>query len=408
MMISQRLRVIALLAVAAAALTGCATVSGTTRPGEIDVRTLDVGKYSTRPLDLRYLYRPRMTIARELATQRLADHVVTGADIDPALTFGTGAVSIIDTDRATQVLAKATEPVLVANKMMFGFSVGHSDKQLEESRKTPAGSTFTRVTVLQFPDAATAAKAATELDDADFGVAPDVNERVVLPEHADAHSHWRPGIASLGSTIAHGSYVVNTYLGVRDPDLSALTALADKVFDAQLPLLDSLPPLNPEGILRLRYDPDGMLRRTLATGVGFWPDFRDQAVAEPRGFLHRVSDQAFWRRLVTDSGTDRFSTSGADYDGPSMLFRTRDAQAAKQLADAILGHGYSGKVDAPVGFPDAKCGETTNTSTVINRIRRYRCVVSYRQYTAVVDSDQVADAHQRAAAQYALLANSTW
>lgn len=410
-MISRRFRMTALLAITAATLAGCGSgVTGTATPGEIDIRTLDVGKYSTLPLDLRYDYIPRMRTAIELATQRLADHVVNGADIDPAFTFGTGAVSMISTETATRVLADATAPVLDANKMMFGFSVGHSDKQPDKTGKTVEGSSFTTVTVLQFRDPAAAAKAATELDDTDFTVAPDRNERVALPKYPDAHAHWRPGVASIGSTIAHGNYVVNAYVGVKDPELPKLTALASKVLDAQLPLLDSLPPLTPEGVLRLPFDADHMLRRTLNPGESFRPDFRAMAVAEPRGFLHRVADQAYWRRVATETGMDRYATAGEDYDGPSMLFRARDAQAAKQLAGAVLEHGYSGVADAPAGFPDGKCGQTVAdpAAGLTTRNKRFRCTVSYRQYTAVVDSDQIADAHQRAAAQYALFANSTW
>lgn len=406
----SRFRMTALLAITAAAVAGCGSaVTGTATPGEIDIRTLDVGKYSTLPMDLRYEYNPRMRLAIELATQRLADHVVNGADIDPAFTFGTGAVSMISTETATRVLADVTAPVLDANKMMFGLSVGHTDKQPDKSGKTVEGSSFTTVTVLQFRDAATAAKAATELDEADFAVAPDVNERVALPKYPDAHTHWRPGVASIGSTIAHGNYVVNAYVGVPDPELPKLTALATKVLDAQVPLLDSLPPLTPEGVLRLPFDADHMLRRTLNPGDSFLPDFQTLAVAEPRGFLHRVADQAYWRRVVTDTGIDRYSIAGASYDGPAMLFRTRDAQAAKQLATAVLEHGYSGVADAPAGFPDGKCGQSADApASSLTRAKRFRCTVSYRQYTAVVDSDQISDAHQRAAAQYALFANSTW
>ncbi|MGV9834544.1 DUF7373 family lipoprotein [Nocardia niigatensis] len=407
-MLSHRLRVAALLALTAAMATGCgATVQGSTHPGEIDVRTLDVGTYSADPLEMRYEYYPDMSKGFELAEQRLADHVVNAADVDPEFKYSTGVHAFKDSDGATTVLAKVTAPILDTAKLMFGVAVGHSVKQPDAFGKTPDDSPFTTVTVMQFPDAATASKAAVDLENADFGVAADVNQHVSLSKYPDAHSHWRPGVASIGSTLAHGNYVVDTYLGVRDPDLSKLTALAEKVYDAQVPLLDSLPPLDREGVLRLPFDADGMLRRTLATQVYFAPDFTNQAVAEPRGFLNRVSDQDFWRGAVTDSGMDRFATSGASYDGISMLFRTRDAQAAERLSAAVLERGYSGVADAPPGVPNAKCGQTSDKNRSIGA-KRFRCMVSYRRYTAAVESNQLADAHQRAAAQYALLANSTW
>lgn len=407
-MLAQRIRTTALLAITAAALAGCGpSVDGSARPAEIDVRTLDVGKYPTDPLELRYTYGPGMGNGFNLAVQRLADHVVSGADIDPEFKYGTGVIPMLDADKATQVLAKAAGPVLTANGMMFGISVGHSEKQPDKYGKSPADSAFTTVTVFQFPDAAAASKAAAELEDADFGVAPDLNQRVSLPKYPDAHTHWRPGVASIGSTLAHGSYVVNTYLGVKDPELPQLTALAEKVYNAQLPLLDSLPPLNREGVLRLPFDADGMLRQTLNANDDFAPSFMTQAVADQRGFLHRVSDQDFWRRLVSDFGMDRYAVSGSSYFGATMLFRTRDAQAAQRLSGAILEHGYSGIADAPAGIPGVKCGESTAKSQY-SSAKRYRCVLSYRRYAAVVESDQLTDVAQRAAAQYALLANSTW
>ncbi|GAB0106229.1 hypothetical protein JMUB6875_52130 [Nocardia sp. JMUB6875] len=407
-MLSHRFRTTALLTLTTAALAACgADVHGTAHPAEIDVRTLDVGKYSTDPLELRYTYDPSMANGFNLAVQRLADHVVTGPDIDPMLVYGTGAITILDAEKATKVLAKATQPVLTDNHMMFGISVGHSEKEPDKSGAVPPGSAFTTVTVLQFPDAAAASKAAQELDDADFGVAPDLNQRVSLPKYPDAHAHWRPGVASIGSTWARGNYVVDLYVGVKDPDLSQLTALAEKVYAAQGPLLDSLKPLDREGILRLPYDSEGMRRQTLVLDGGWSPNFVTQAVAEPRGYLHRVTDQDYWRRVLSDYGVDRFANSGASYSGSTMLFRTRDAQAAGKLADLVLERGYSVIADVPTGIPGAKCGESTAKSQY-SSAKRYRCVLSYRRYAASVESDQLADVRQRAAAQYALLANSTW
>ncbi|BEK91085.1 DUF7373 family lipoprotein [Nocardia seriolae] len=408
MTLSHRIRATALLAITTAAIAGCgSSVEGSARPGEIDVRALDIGNYPTVPLDERYLYSPSMGNGFNLALQRLGDHVVNGTDIDPKFGYGTGAVPFLDTDRATTVLAKATAPVLEANRMMFGFSVGHSEKQPDRSGKPPADSAFTTVTVMQFPDAAAASKAAAELDEADFAVAPDRNQRVPVPDYPDAHTHWRPGVASIGSTMAHGSYVVDMFVGGKDPEPSQLTALVASVYKAQVPLLDSLPPLDREGVLRLPYDANAMLRRTLNFDTSFQPDFASQAVADPRGFLHRVTDQNFWRRLVTDAGVERFATSGMAFSGVSMLFRTRDADAARRLSAAILEHGYSAVADKPAGIPGANCGELQNQSQGGGN-KRYRCVLSYRGYAAVVESDQILDTQQRAAAQYALLANSTW
>ncbi|MFE9789364.1 hypothetical protein ACFYO7_28690 [Nocardia salmonicida] len=53
-MVEHRTPVTARLALGALAvlLVGCGTVDGTATPGEIDVRSLDVGSYTTVPADI--------------------------------------------------------------------------------------------------------------------------------------------------------------------------------------------------------------------------------------------------------------------------------------------------------------------------------------------------------------------
>ncbi|MFI1915117.1 hypothetical protein [Nocardia sp. NPDC020380] len=402
---SRRIRWAA-ISIAALALTGCgSTRNGTALPGEIDVRKLDVGSYNTDPLDLRYHYFHALDNGTTLATMRLAGQVVVGPDVDPKLKYGTGTAGFSDTDGATQVLAANAAPALTGNGMMFGVAASAADSLGDAGKRVKEGM-WTSVVVMQFPDDASAAKAATELDDADFAVAADVNQRVSLPKYAAAHTHWRPGIASIGTYMAHGSYVIHVFAGVKDPNLDQLSALTQQVLDAQVPLLDSLKPLDREAILRLDYDPDGMLRQTLSVdGLGM-PDLTSEAVYEPRGFIQRVKDQSYWQHLLTASGVDRFSLSGYNTAGITMLFRARDPQAAKQLWSAILDPAYPGAADAPPVVPDAKCGESATKDDLT--IKRYRCAVVYRRYVATVESDQLADVQQRAAAQYALMANSTW
>lgn len=402
-MFSRGLR-FAALAAAALALAGCgSSIDGTAAPGEIDVRTLDVGKYPTDPLDLRYTYHNDLGMGTNLAIMRLAGQIATGPEVDSRLKYSTGSIPIADADKATKILADATKPALESNRMLFGYGVTLSDTAPDKSGKTPDGSTDATVTVLQFPNEAAAAKAATEVEAIDFGIAADANQHVSLPKYAAALTHWRPGVASMGSTLAHGSYLVNVYATQKDPDASTLTAFLEKVYDAQLPLLDALKPLSREDILRLPYDTDGMLRRTLNPDGFGMPDVSSQAVYELRGFLHQVNDQEYWSKVMKDNGVDRFSLSSS-MSNKSMLFRARDPRAAATLLSVILSKSYSGAADAPSAIPDSVCGESPNKNDYSTK--RFRCAVSYRQYVATVEGDQLADAHQRAAAQYALLANS--
>ncbi|MFD3428798.1 hypothetical protein ACFWU7_22635 [Nocardia fluminea] len=62
-----------------------------------------------------------------------------------------------------------------------------------------------------------------------------------------------------------------------------------------------------------------------------------------------------------------------------------------------------GAANSPTAVPATNCIENKVTSS---DIKRFSCSVRYRQYVAVVSSHQINDAHQRAAAQYAVFANA--
>ncbi|MTE11618.1 DUF7373 family lipoprotein [Nocardia aurantiaca] len=411
-MISRRIRLGA-IALAATALTGCGShVGGTALPGEIDVRTLDVGNYVTEPLETRFHYYPSLHEGVVLAAMRLDGQVVTGPEVDPRFRYATGSKHFDTAAEAAGILATGSESVLRDNQMLFGFAASSADQPKPQYHDLPAGAGSILTFVMQFPDAAAASKAAADLERVDFQVAADANQTVSLAKYTDAHTHWRPGIPTMGSFLAHGSYVVNTFTTWKEPDLAELTDLTQKIYDAQVPLLDALKPVDREGILRLKWDPDGMLRQQLnPDGFGL-PYFESEFSGGERGFLHRVNDQEHWRRVLADSGVDRFALSGFDFEGPSLLFRARDADAARTLWSAILGTAYPGAVDAPPKVPGARCGEGPVAydvdGYVETKVKRYRCAIVYRRYVATVDSDQLADVYQRAAAQYALMANSTW
>lgn len=408
-MTSSRVRICGYLATAlltTLTIAACGSTSnGAAIPAEMDVRTLDVGSYTeaTIPLEMRYTYHNDLAGAANLALMRLADHVAIGPDIDPRLKFGTGSIPITDAERATDILADANKTTLERNKMMFGFAAGASDKESDASGKTPPNATFTTIVVMQFPDEEAAKQAAVELDQTDFDVAADENERVELSKYPAARSHWRPGVATIGSTLAYGKYVINLYLGTPEADPEALKDLATKVYTAQLPLLNQIPALSPVEMLFLEDDPDQMLRRTLNTdGIGT-PSIGQQAAFTLRGYLHNVGPQDHWNRVMTESGVDRISKSTA-MSSTSVVYRTRDAASAAKLSPQILEGNYAGPADAPKILPGARCGEGPKDDDF--KTKRFRCVVTYRQYVATVESDQIQDAHQRATAQYALFANS--
>ncbi|WP_036566777.1 hypothetical protein [Nocardia sp. BMG51109] len=390
--------------VACAALTGCGSdASGTATAAEIDVRKLEVGPYSTVPLDLRYTYPYRATAARHLAAVRLADQLATGHEIDDRLMYGTGSTPITGQADVMDVLADVNGPVAERNGLMFGYGAGAADVQTTDATPQRANNTFTTLTVMQFPSDEAASRAAREFDETDFAVAPDQNQPVALPAYPAAHSHWRPTVSTIGSTMAHGKYVINLYAGLPAADISSLTVLVEKAYSTQIPLLDALPPLSLEEMLRLPADPDGMLNRTLNPDGFGTPDAKNQITYGLRGFLHQLADQEVWRKRSADTGLDRVSLTREPSGSTSTVFRTRDSASAATLRSVILEKTFPSPADAPAGVPDSVCGEDKSASY---KTKRFRCAVNYRRYVAAVEGDQLQDVHQRAAAEYALLANN--
>ncbi|GAB2562702.1 hypothetical protein GCM10027167_82280 [Nocardia heshunensis] len=404
-------------------------MAGAPAAGEIDVRTLAVGNYPTDSIDLRVSNDYGSKPGTSLAMARLGDSVVIGADVDPRFGHNVlteplwNAIAL----RSKQVLGSAIAPVADGNGMMFGFSATSSTDELAIPA-TPgsavpkvfspfagahpnANATSFNVTVLQFADPAKAKTAAEQIDTADFGDAADRNARVDLTAQPDAKAHWQPGHGSLTATLARGAYVVHVFVDQPAPDLDGLRKLAEQVFAAQLPLLDRTPALTARDYFRMQYDPDPMMRRTLHPRNYLAFDETLEITRAPRGYLHRVDDHVALKRLLDDAGVDRVSTA----ERGGLLLRARDAVAAAALWSGI-NKTMNKSAEAPAGVPNAACAEGPDAKSGHAQVEddawdganKYICTVRYDRYVARVASNQLIDAQQKAAAQYAVLANSQY
>ncbi|MFD3507625.1 hypothetical protein [Nocardia sp. NPDC058666] len=361
-----------------------------------------------------------MRSSLSLAANRLAGNVALGTEIDPEFKYGAGS-PLTSASTATIYLSKATRKVLESNKMLYGYASGSTDQSefavssnraaddtLTESERQRLKPRFSGITVLQFADDATAMRVAKEMSDADFAVAANENQTLALPGFPAANSHRRPGIPTLGSTLAHGRYVMYIHVGLREENGAQLITLAEKTYKTQISLLDRLPSLSPADFLRLPPDPDGMLRRGLNPKQLASIDEREYFTLDKNGYYQANRKQQKNDDLYSEVGADRFTRSWG-----TELVRTRDEDSAKVLLNrAIELLVPSSEVAAgPSQLPDAKCAK--NTDPRLNdrfqdtgERKRFLCAVQYRRYVAVVEADQLQDAHQRAAAQYALFANS--
>ncbi|QIS09054.1 DUF7373 family lipoprotein [Nocardia arthritidis] len=396
--------------IVAISATGCG-VSGTPTAGELDLRRLDTGPYPIEPIETGAEYDHSMLGGRLLAGMRLADNVVTGSVIDPALTYGSADL-IPDAAWVHNYMTEANRTVLERNRYLYGVVAGSTNNKSYDvfvnyaadddlaalaRRKNPA---FISTFIMQFPDATAATRAAAELEETDFQVAADGNQRVPLAKHQEAHTHWRPGVPTIGSAAAHGSYVVYLNIGLGDPNLDRLAELTEKTYDAQFALLDKLPALSPKEVLRLDNDPQDILRRVLNPGRSVSPSAIDFFSYGPTGFLNWTRSLRGLRDTFAAVGADRFGVGWG-----TIAIRTRDADAARALAPKLLQPPGIEVVatDAPPNIPGGGCVE--NRSELL-RPKRFSCTVPYHRYVAMVESNQIVDVHQKVAAQYALFANS--
>lgn len=407
--------VLGALITAAVLVSGCGgAVSPTALPAEVDVRTLDVGPYPTEPSNAHDDdYVPDYSGRQRIAAARLANSVVSAYEIDSAMKYGRSA-TLFGATWAPDDLGERTanEAIIKRHKMVYGFETHGSDdtsyvstypdwpRRLESKPKQMYAATM----VLQFPNAEQATAAAAEFYEADFARYREQNQPITLPKHPAARAHWQPGNGFARTTLAHGPYVVAFLLATTEADPNALAALADRAYELQLPLLDKLTPLSPDEVWDLPWDPDHVLKRVLNPDkAALRPDYNDFYVTGKRGLIQFADN----RELATDR-LGAMNVIDFAVLGDTMVARAADSAAAEMIVtDRITPTPVAGEAAAPANVPHSACVENKVDSKLGgSNSRRFTCLVAYREYVGFVHSAQLVDAHQQAAAQYAVFANT--
>lgn len=385
---------------AAVGAGGCASeVHGTSVSGELDVRALDTGKFPTAPPKIS-THLDDLGYAR-LEAARLADAVLSPHEVDPKYSIGASARVHTDAQSVGQYLAEPAIGVLMNHGFVLGFSTGSAE---DVPPRTDAADSRQRdgltVTVSRFPDPAAAKAAAAELDAVDLGLNPE-NAAVGLPEYPDARAHWRPAFPTLGSTTPHGNYVVSVLAESRTADIDRLVGATQKYLDAEVAELDKFAATPIGKFSTLHQDPDGLLVRVIHDqGVVAPPDGQGEVVLTLRGYLNYVQDQSGRLPVLRRAGVDRIAVAPSAFG-----FRAADDAAAVRFVteSAELGNAADRRaVDPPTDVPGAACVQ----DYVAPKDAQFRCFVAYRRYAALVLGSRLWETQQRAAAQYALLANS--
>lgn len=323
-------------------------------------------------------------------------------EVDSQYSIGASAQIHTDAESLSSFLDSAVVPVLEKYGFIVGFSTGAADDVMPLTKATQG--TEERdglaVSVLRFPDPASATAAAKEIDSVDFAANKE-NVAVTLPQYADASAHWRPSVPTLGTTIAHGVFVVSILADSRSIDLGRLIDKTQKYLKAELPELDKFSPTPVARLGSLQQDPDHVLVRTLHTsGEVSAPDGQGEAVYSLRGYLNYIQDQSTRYPVLLRAGVDRVALT------PQIIvFRTRDDAAAQRFIVDSAGLGSVAShepADPPRHVPGAVCVQDTTAPDAA----QIRCFVSYRRYVALILGQRLWQTQELAAAQYALLANA--
>ncbi|MFI5718008.1 hypothetical protein [Nocardia sp. NPDC051750] len=410
---SRRVRAtVAAVLLLAGVASGC-TVDGNPVAALPDLTALDTGPYSLDPLvppddhDDKY--------GHILESMRLGEAVIDPVEADPSLTFGLGSTASvpIPTPAAAGFLARPVRAVLERHGMLAGFSVGGMDQGIQTELAVGRARLLT-VQLLRFPDDESARQAAAEIDSADAAVSAD-NVPVEIPNHPEAHAHWRPTVPTLAAGLAHGPFVISVLAGHTGPDAAVLTGLVDAAFTAQVRRLADFVPTPPDQFATLPLDQDGMLARLLPEAPGVWP--------YPVVLTDRSDPNAGWRTGFDIRGVvygPRAGLRWGDWEktgsGRGLMLAVNGRHHLVRHPDVVAarnGFTDTGEMEAvesgvraapaPFGLPDARCLESL---TVPPHHVRFACRVLYREYEGIVYGRTIRDTQQRAAAQYVLLVRS--
>ncbi|MFD4431465.1 hypothetical protein [Nocardia sp. NPDC058497] len=409
---TKRTATILFAALLTTVLTACgSTVPGTGLPGEIDVRTLDVGSYPTEPPNAHdddpvpafyYMYK--------IAAMRIADYTISANDIDPRMIYGNRA----GFHKPGLMPGELGDPIAMSaiakqHNLLYGFqsSGAMKDTTVTASLGWPTKNDSNPLTattmVFQFPDADRATAAAKEFHDTDMAAQEGRNQPVTLSKYPAALSHWRQDSPFLRTMLPHGPYVIAFLLSVATPDLPALTTLAETAYTKQIEALAKTTPLTDEQIMKLPWDPEHILMRTLNPDQTTRPEADTFQLTGKQGALHSSGGPLPDDRKYLDQQLTKMNAQQVALSWGAIGIRTADAESARRaVTEKLFPWPTIADVAPPPNLPDSACVE----NKPLTAKKRFSCVVAYHQYVGIVTSGQLLDAQQQAAAQYAVFANS--
>jgi hypothetical protein len=390
----MRLAYIALISVALLS-AGCSTSidgsavkeSGTAKGPTVDISRLDVGPYPTQPSQpLGVTGDPLRGVLAE--AQRMANNVVGPWEVDSTLTggFAFGATVLQTPDALASIGPEPFAAAAGQHSFINGFV----------SARTAEGQKLLVNAVLRFADQESAAAATKDFGDIAVKTGEGV-QRAQIPGHPDAQAaSYTQTEGSTGKRwgavrafTAHGPYVFMQLAQAVDGIDPALGLVA-KTIDLQGPTIDKFRATDPAEFADISLDPTRLLARTLPV-----PDKEatpiQNATYEQRGALQFQSDPSRSATLFTETGTDLVAMAKTN------VYQTKDSESAARIVDGFYTELQPTSQPAkPVNnLPDSRCLQLED--------KTFYCLGAADRYAIETTADNLLDAQQQVAAQYAML-----
>ncbi|WP_148280526.1 DUF7373 family lipoprotein [Nocardia cyriacigeorgica] len=391
------------LGISVSLISGCADTSVKNPSAEVDISRLDAGNYPTKPQSASSLGSSFAGVNREAA--RLAEHVPLIMDIDRRLVFNqTNVQGRRYTQQQPPTHREGISTIENFNEAVPGLVVGWgTGGQRREERSLGAS---VNLRLLRFQTAAQATHAFRILPDA-YVEKNSESKSIDIPLYSDARSYATP-FGSVNTWYRRDNYLI--YISCApgiDPthDPAPAVEMTKKVLDKQLEMLTGYQPTPVEDIPRLPADIDGLLARTLPVEQ---PDQESLAEEDVYGVYPVRSGIHLSRRFDLDR--QAFEDAGVDLisRGDSWVYRAKDDSGAARLVAALIAQvDWQYKpAPSPPGMPGAKCFvKNEDDPFVTTFLMAPTCYYTVGRHVAVVEAEQVQALHQKAAAQYLLLAN---
>jgi hypothetical protein len=361
--------------------------SGVASGPTVDVSKLDVGPYPTQPS-------PPLGVAADDArglfveSQRMADNVIGPWEVDPAVTgwFGFGATVLPNVAALSQIGPEAFTAAASQHGFINGFA----------SARTAEGQKILLNAVMRFADPGAATAAVTEFGDIASKTGDGV-QPAQIPGHPDtkaaSYTQTERSTGKKWSAVraftAHGQYVFMQLAQAVD-GMDPAIGLVTKTIDLQGPAIDKFRATDPSEFADISLDPTGLLARTLPVPVKEATPIQN-ATYEQRGALQYQSDPARSAKLFADTGMDLAAMAKTN------VYQTKDAASAPKIVEGFYAELQPTSQQAkPVNnLPDSRCLQLKDKS--------FYCLGAADKYAIETTADNLLDAQQQVAAQYAML-----